>query len=227
MVADADDLDADFKQEARGLSGPLKVTIAREFGLAFLEPMLFAFMKAHPEIALTIDFDDRIADLKNENYDLAVRITDSETADLTCLPLGIAHHGLFASPDYVEKLGIPATVSDLTNHAILHYGSSRRPRWEFMCHGKPQSVTFRSALNSNNGPFLMDAAINGKGIARLPEFLARGSVESGQLVAVLPEVELAAFTIQVAYRANRRLNKRMRAFVTALQTSCAMLKQKA
>lgn len=223
MVADADDLDADFKQAAQSLSGPLSVTIAREFGLSFLKPMLFAFMQAHPQIDITVDFDDRTVDLENENYDLGIRIASDEVSGLTSLPIGSTHHGLFASPAYAEKYGLPATLDELPKHQLLHYGSARRARWEFVCRGKKQQVAFQPALNSNNGHFLLSAALNNMGIIRLPDFVVAQFAHEGKLITVLPECEIAAFNIQVVYRSNRRLNKRMRAFIEALQKSCVML----
>ncbi len=223
IVADAGELDADFTHTSQSSSGPLSITIAREFGLAFLKPTLFAFMKANPQIDLTVDFDDRTVDLENENYDLGVRITSGSLAGLEGHLLGTSCHGLFAGAFYVQEHGQPSTLSDLTKHPLLHYGAARRARWEFLCGGKKQQVEFRPALNSNNGPFLLDAALKGKGIARLPDFVASRAVQNGDLVPVLQECEIARSNIQIVYRANRRLNKRMRALIEAIQAGCAGL----
>ncbi len=223
MVADADDLDEDFKQTSQSFSGPLSVTIAREFGLSFLKPMLFAFMKAHPQIDLTVDFDDRTVDLENENYDLGVRIAAEESSSLTAHPLGKTRHGLFATPSYARENGLPGSLGELTKHPLLHYGSARRARWEFSCDGKKQQVTFLPALNSNNGPFLLDAALNDFGIVRLPDFVVSEAVKDGKLIPVLPENQIAAFSIQVVYGTKRRLNRRMHAFINALRKSCIAL----
>jgi len=113
--------------------------------------------------------------------------------------------------------------TDLKHHQILHYGSARRTRWEFLYEGKKQHVDFQPALNSNNGLFLLDAALHGKGISRMPDFMVSNALREGKLVSVLPECEFAALSIQVVRRNNRRLNKRMRALVGALQQSCAVL----
>ena len=223
IVADADDLDEDFTHTSQSLSGPLSISVAREFGLSFLRPMLFAFMKAHPQIDLTVDFDDRTVDLENENYDLGVRISTGKLAGLECFPLGTTRYGLFASPQYVEKAALPIAVTNLKHHQLLHYGSARRARWDFLYNGKKQHVDFQPALNSNNGPFLLDAALNGKGIFRAPDFLVSEAVQNGDLIPVLPKCEFPALSIQVVHRTNRRLNKRMRALVEALQQSCAAL----
>ena len=223
VVADAEDLDEDFTQTSQSLTGPLSISIAREFGLSFLKPTLFAFMKAHPQIDLTVDFDDRTVDLENENYDLGVRISAGNLAGVECYPIGVTRHGLFASPIYAAKNGMPAEYTDLKHHQLLHYGSARRARWEFLHDGKKQLIDFQPALNSNNGPFLLDAALNDKGIIRLPDFMVSDALQDGTLIPVLPECMFAALNIQVVYRTNRRLNKRMRALVDALQQSCAVL----
>lgn len=223
IVTDVGDLDADFMHTSQSLSGPLSITVAREFGLSFLKQTLFAFMNAHPEIVLTVDFDGRIVDLENENYDLAVRITSGDLPGLERHTIGTACHGLFAGNSYVQKNGQPRALSDLMKHPLLHYGTARRARWEFLCGGKKHQFEFQPALNSNDGTFLLDAALNGKGITRLPDFMCSRAVENGDLVRVLPEYQIAEYSIQIVHRANRRLNKRMRALIEALRVSCAGL----
>ena len=224
-VADVDELQADFVHSAQSLSGPLSISIGREFGLSFLKPTLFSFMEAHPQIDLTIDFDDRIVDLESENYDLGVRMTSGDMVGLVSHPIAVTRHGLFASPSYAAKNGLPQTPRDLTKHPLLHYGSARRARWEFLCDGKKRYVEFRPALNSNNGSFLLDATQKGKGLARLPDFLVSTAVHNGDLVPVLPGFEFETFNVQVVYRADKRLNKRMRMLIDALQQSCAVLNE--
>lgn len=221
MLADADDIESDFTQTERGLAGPLRVTIAREFGMSFLRPMLFAFAQDHPEIDLTLDFDDRTVDLEVENYDLAIRISAELSEGTSRLKLGTTRHGLFASPGYIRRWGQPVEASDLRNHALLHYGGDRRPTWAFHLWGKPVSLTFRPALNSNTGAFLQDAAMQGFGIIRMPEFVVTEAEQSGDLVPVLPEATFQEFGIHLIHPFNRRLNKRMRAFISAAQHQCA------
>jgi DNA-binding transcriptional LysR family regulator len=108
---------------------------------------------------------------------------------------------------------------------LLHYGSARRARWEFLCDGKKRYVEFQPALNSNNGPFLLDATQKGNGLARLPDFLVSTALHNGDLVPVLPGFEFETFNVQVVYRASRRLNKRMRVLIDALQQGCAVLNE--
>ncbi len=223
MVTDADDLDADFMQTSTSISGPLRVSIAREFGMSFLRPTLYAFMQAHPQIELTIDFDDRTVDLENENYDLAIRITSGNLTGLSNKRLGTTCHGLYASPNYIARHEQPVDPSELAQHALLHFGSERRAKWVFGHQGKKQAVAFQPALNSNYGPFLLDAGLNGLGILRLPDFFVEDAIRAGKLVQILPECDFPDFGIYLIHSANRRINKRMRVFITAMEQSCAIL----
>ncbi len=225
MVSDADDLDTDFIQTSASLGGPLKVSIAREFGLAFLKPTLLEFIEAHPQINLTIDFDDRTVDLEVENYDLAVRITDQNLGEPQAQALGTTRRGLYASRLHTRSTALPETIGDLKKHPLLHYGSSRRAQWQLAKDGKKRVVEFQPALNSNYGPFLVDAAIAGFGIVRLPDFIAAPAVQKGNLVPVLEDIEIEDYGIYVVYSHRRRVNKRMRLFIDALVRSCLTLKQ--
>lgn len=221
MVADADDLDADFLHTAHSLKGPLKISVAREFGIAFLQPVLFEFAAKYPEIDMTVDFDDRMVDLDRENYDLAIRITTNELEGLINHPLGKTRHGLFASKSYCERHNMPNSLKELTEHPLLHYGTKRRARWDFSIQGKKESIEFQPALNSNNGPFLIHAALNDFGIIRLPDFVVADFIQNDQLIPVLPQYEISAFGIYLVYSDHRRVNKRMRLIIDTLKQFCA------
>ncbi|MEM7214125.1 MAG: LysR family transcriptional regulator [Pseudomonadota bacterium] len=223
MVAEVDELDADFQHNAHNLKGPLAISVAREFGLAFLKPALFEFASRYPEIDLMMDFDDRTVDLERENYDMAIRITGSVSSELMSHRLGVSRHGLFASPGYVAKNGQPKSLEELNSHALLHYGAARRAEWTFECARATNSISFQPELNSNCGPFLFDAVINGLGIARLPDFISDPALKAGEIVRVLPDLKIADWGIYLVYNANRRLNRRMRALMELLEAKCSSL----
>lgn len=223
MVAEVDELDADFLQVGHTLKGPLSITIAREFGLAHLKPTLFKFAKDHPNIDLTIDFDDRTVDLDSENYDLAVRVTATELQGLHCHRIGTTHHGLFASQGYAANHPLPESVEELPSHPLLHYGSERRATWAFEHDGKRKTVKFRPTLRSNNGTFLLDAALNDEGIIRLPLFVVDNEAPKGTLVPVLPHLKHVDYGIYVVHSSKVRVNKRMRSMIDALTESCMPL----
>lgn len=222
IIGDAEDLTADFMPDARKPSGPLRVTIAHEFGMSFLKPILFQFKKDHPEIEVSFDFDDRMVDMDAENYDLAIRISDVAHHKGQFVNLGKIRHGLFASPTYLEHNGVPSDVAGLAGHAILQYGAHRRSTWHFDFGGKPMAFDFKPALHSNSGTFLVGAAIQSLGIVRSPEFLVTGALETGALVRVLPDLTFPDFDICLVHSPTRRINKRMRVFIEAVTHHCAI-----
>jgi DNA-binding transcriptional LysR family regulator len=222
MVADADDLDGDFLHVGHTPKGPLSITVAREFGLTFLKSTLFQFVEDHPQIDLLIDFDDRTVDLEAENYDLAVRVTATELKGLNCHRIGTTRHGLFASQGYAKDKGLPQSLDQLSDHSLLHYGGARRATWEFEESGKKRSVSFRPALRSNYGSFLVDAALKDTGIIRLPLFVVEEQATAGRLVPVLEHLKHRDYGIYVVHSANRCLNKRMRMLMDALEQACQL-----
>lgn len=223
MVADADDLDADFIQSSRGLSGPLRVSLPQEFGMSFLKPTLFSFGETHPEIDLTVDFEDRTVDLERENYDLAVRITADDLTGLGSIRLGTTSHGLYASSAYLERHGPISQPSDLKNHKLLHYGADRRAIWHFSFEGKKSRIDFQPVLNSNYGAFLVDAAARSRGIIRLPDFIVAKALKRKTIVPILPEAVFPDYGVFLIHSTNRRINKRMRALISVFENACATL----
>lgn len=225
MVADASDLDADFMHTSRSLNGPLRVSVPREFGMSFLRPTLYEFIEDHPEIAVTVDFEDRTVDLESENYDLAIRITSGSLDGMNTMRLASTRHGLYASPGYIERTGTPEDPADLKAHKLLHYGADRRTIWEFVFKGRKSKVEFKPYLGSNAGAFLLDAALNDMGIIRLPDFVVARAVGVKTLVPILPKAEFQEYGVFLVSSSKRRVNKRMRAFMTALEDYCAALCQ--
>jgi DNA-binding transcriptional LysR family regulator len=225
MVADASDLDADFMHTSRSLSGPLRVSVPREFGMSFLRPTLYEFIEDHPEIDVTVDFEDRTVDLESENYDLAIRITSGTLDGLNTVRLASTRHGLYASPGYIERAGTPEDPADLKAHKLLHYGADRRTVWEFGFRGRKTKVEFKPYLGSNAGAFLLDAALNDMGVIRLPDFVVARAVGAKTLVPILPKAEFREYGVFLVSSSKRRVNKRMRAFMTALEDYCAALCQ--
>ncbi len=223
VLAEADDIDADFTHARQSLSGPLSVSIPREFGLGFLQPGLLDFVARHPEIQLTVDFDDRRVDLERENFDLAIRITEEEDPALATERLGGARHRLYASAEYANKKPLPEAIDALKDHPLLHYGSTRRATWEFETDAGKKSFEFQPALNSNSGHFLLAAVRAGRGIARLPDFIASDACRAGKLSVVLPDARIRDWSIILAYSKNRLLNRRMRLFIDEMSSACLTL----
>ena len=220
-VGEVNEIDADFLSASANLSGPLSVSVPREFGLGYLDEALMSFKIKYPEIILAVDFDDRLVDLDRENYDFAIRITGAEEIKTSANRIGTMEHLLCASPNYLDTHSTPASLDDLRNHHLLHFGTARRGTWNFISDkGKTTPLEFSPYLNSNSGLFLLDATVKGLGISRLPDFIVKQAVDGEKLLQILPELKQPSWGVYLLHSDHRQMNRRMRVFFEDMKTAC-------
>ncbi|MCK5922205.1 MAG: LysR family transcriptional regulator [Methylococcales bacterium] len=220
-VGEVNEIDADFLSASANLSGPLSVSVPREFGLGYLDEALMSFKIKYPEIILAVDFDDRLVDLDRENYDFAIRITGAEEIKTSANRIGTMEHLLCASPNYLDTHSTPASLDDLRNHHLLHFGTARRGTWNFISDkGKATPLEFSPYLNSNSGLFLLDATVKGLGISRLPDFIVKQAVDGEKLLQILPELKQPSWGVYLLHSDHRQMNRRMRVFFEDMKTAC-------
>jgi len=218
LVAEFEEVNEDFTSLHAQISGPLNISIPRDFGLNYLRQKLFEFQGKYPNIKLSIDFDDRFVDLETENYDFAIRITAQADTKYISKRIGAIRRYLCASPKYLSLNGTPQNLEDLQAHSLLHYGSTKRGNWTFQTSDrKEKSIKFSPTISSNSGQFLGEAALNNIGISMLPDFIADKYIDTGQLKTILPQFSLSPYEIYLTHLGSRRFNRRMRAFSSALE----------
>lgn len=218
LVAEFEEVNEDFTSLHAQISGPLNISIPRDFGLNYLRQKLFEFQGKYPNIKLSIDFDDRFVDLETENYDFAIRITAQADTKYISKRIGAIRRYLCASPEYLSLNGTPQNLEDLHAHSLLHYGNTKRGNWTFQTSDrKEKSIKFSPTISSNSGQFLGEAALNNIGISMLPDFIADKYIDTGQLKTILPQYSLSPYEIYLTHLGSRRLNRRMRAFSSALE----------
>ena len=218
LVAEFEEVNEDFTSLHAQISGPLNISIPRDFGLNYLRQKLFEFQGKYPNIKLSIDFDDRFVDLETENYDFAIRITAQADTKYISKRIGAIRRYLCASPEYLSLNGTPQNLEDLQAHSLLHYGNTKRGNWAFQTSDrKEKSIKFSPTISSNSGQFLGEAALNNIGISMLPDFIADKYIDTGQLKTILPQYSLSPYEIYLTHLGSRRLNRRMRAFLSALE----------
>ena len=218
IVGEVDEIESDFTSNSQHVTGPLAISIPREYGMAQMSGKLVSFLQLYPDVVLTADFDDRIVDLERENYDFVIRITPKVVDKISHVQIGTSRHGLYASKQYLDKCGEPEDPNELKRHRLLHYGNSKRATWVFRSpEQKQHSIVFQPYLNSNNGSFLLDATKQSLGIARLPDFVVADALEAGLVIPVLSKFEIPVWGVYLAHAQNRRLNRRMRLFSEHLE----------
>lgn len=200
------------------LRGQLRVAAPMSFGLKHLGPAINEFQERHPQVTFDLDLNDRQVDVMAEGFDLALRIADLPDSSLVARRLAPVRMVLCASPTYLANRGIPNRPQDLADHDCLSYTNLPDPtRWVFRePAGDPGSVRIHPQIAANNGDFLLQAAIAGRGIAYQPTFIAFEPIRDGQLVPVLEDYDWPGVNAYVIYPQSRHLSQRVRAFVDFL-----------
>lgn len=215
ILADVEEADQAAGQATRTLRGPLRINAPVSFGFRHLAPVASAFMARNPDVMLDISLIDRVVDLVEEGFDLAIRIARIPSSSLIARKLAPARMVLCASPGYLKQHGVPKAPEELTKHRCLQYSYwSTRDEWRFVGPGKREvGVRIKSAMYSNSGEMLRVAALDGAGIILQPSFLVGPDLLERTLVPLLPDYEVPELGIYAAYPSRRYVSAKLRAFV--------------
>lgn len=198
----------------KALGGNLRITVPPSFASAILGPHLPDFLKLHPAMSIDVIVTSDTPDLIAGRIDVAVVVQDEPSTKLTHLLLATCPRVLCASPDYLERHGMPREPADLVRH---HCMSSRfsdlAETWHFHRDDRQESMRVSSTLLSSSGELLRHACINGGGIANLYSFHVRDDLESGRLVRVLPDYVPRPKTIYAVIPHRQILRPQTKAFL--------------
>jgi DNA-binding transcriptional LysR family regulator len=197
--------------------GQLRVNVPVTFGLLHLAPLWPAFMTQHPKVELDVTLSDRLVDLVDEGYDLAVRIGRLQASSLVSRQLTTTRMVLCASPEYLRRHGSPEHPSDLVRHAVISYTLlTTGEEWGFDGPKGPVRVKVVSRMRTNSGDTCCAAAVQRQGIVLQPTFLVGPYLASGALVEVLPQYRAMEFGVYAVYPSRRHLSQKVRVLVDFL-----------
>ncbi|MFC3080061.1 LysR family transcriptional regulator [Phenylobacterium terrae] len=216
LIDEFDALDASVR-EVRGPQGLLKVTAPMSFGSTELECVILEFARAYPEVSLEVSLTDRVTNLVEEGYDVAVRITRLADSSLVARKLGEARIVTCAAPDYLQREGRPLDPSDLAHReAILDLNLADPTLWSFGRGAGKTEVRVHGRLRLSNAEACLAAARYGFGIARAPAFAAAADLRAGRLSTLLCDYEPEPMPIYAVYPHARHLSPKVRVFVDHL-----------
>jgi DNA-binding transcriptional LysR family regulator len=217
ILAELGEAEREVGREASEPRGTIRLTTSVNFGTHQVTPAIASFLARHAQVKFDVSLSDRIVDIVEEGFDLAIRIGGTGAQNLVARKLGEARLVPCASPDYIAKRGAPAAPEDLARHNCLTYEYALRDVWTFRdAAGRERTVRVAGSLNSNNGDLNAAAAVQGVGIALEPDFIVNSELKSGKLVPVLESFEAPASPIYAVYPSRRFLPVKVRAFVDFL-----------
>ncbi|NNH56303.1 LysR family transcriptional regulator [Rhizobium laguerreae] len=217
ILASVDEAEASVAGQNSTPRGVLRLTVPDAFGRLVVLPLLEKYLRAWADIQVEVNFTDRLADIIEEGFDLAIRISATTTLDTRLVSRIIASYKarLCASPSYLAERGEPGDIDDIAAHDCLIFASrNQRQGWRFRGEGGPWvKAQGRSRLRLDSVQAIRDAALAGLGIALLPDFLVADDLVAGRLQQVLPSLETADAKIVALYPDKRLLEPRVRRFI--------------
>jgi len=187
-------IQAEVKELSVKPKGSIRITASPSFGTLCLAPLLGEFGALYPEITLDLVVDDKISDLVDEKFDLAVRQGPLPDSNLIAERLMSTRYRVCASPTYLARYGIPEAPEDLSQHRCLVFSlPSFRTQWKLRANnGKVSAVEIHHHMQTNNGIVLRQWAVAGLGIVLLSDWLINKELGSGDLVDLFPNYDATA-----------------------------------
>ncbi|AUH01262.1 LysR family transcriptional regulator [Prodigiosinella confusarubida] len=220
LLEDLEEAEATIRQNPLRPKGILRLTVSEGYGKMIILPFLNEFLEASPELSIEVSFTDRVVDLVEEGFDLAIRVGSATTSyQYITQVIDRAWPHLYASPNYLEKWGIPNSFAEIKNHRRLVYGLGTAPTAWTLVDKEQGQITLDGPAYArfDSGDAIRTASIAGLGIGYLPSFMIEKDLFEGRLVQVLTDVRGEEIAIHAIYPNRRNLSVRVRAFIDDLR----------
>jgi DNA-binding transcriptional LysR family regulator len=206
LLANASELEAETGSRSGEAIGRLRINAPVTFGNLHLAPLWPYFILAHPRVALDITLNDRVVDLVEEGYDIAIRISSLANSQLVSRRLASTRIVLCASPGYLAAHGTPSHPHELAQHQIISYAYwSGGDDWRFSGPVGEVRVRVRPRIHTNSGDTCRAAALQDQGVILQPDFLVGEDLRRGDLVEVLPDFRSIEIGIHAVYASRKHL----------------------
>jgi DNA-binding transcriptional LysR family regulator len=210
--------ETDAQAHSRQLApaGKLRVTAPVTFGTEALMPALSDYFERHAEVRIDVTLNDRVVNLVDEGFEVAIRIGALPDSGLIAKPLAPYRLMMCASPQYLASKGTPAVPDDLRRHECLSFSPAALTHWRMADREGAYRVAVSGRLKVDHGQALRVAALHGLGVVLQPAILLEGDVRAGRLVQVLPGYELPARPMSVVFLPDPYRSLKLRSFVDFL-----------
>lgn len=196
--------------------GLLRVTAPLSFGM--LGAILAEYMRTYPEVQVELLCTDRQVDLVDERFDVAIRAGKLADSSLTARAIGVIQRVLVAAPSYCKRHGVPRSPTELERHACLVFGAGAAPNvWSLESGDDRVAVRVMPRLTLNDPEVLRGVALEGAGIALIPEFVCTEDIKAKRLRRVLPDWCSASSPVHAVYPTARLLAPKATAFIELMR----------
>ncbi|VVP15627.1 HTH-type transcriptional regulator DmlR [Pseudomonas fluorescens] len=216
LLSHMDEIEGLFRQDAASLTGRIRFDMPNFLGRQMVLPRLPEFMALHPNLELEISTTDRRVDLQREGFDCVVRV--GVQPDQSVVARRVCDFSMVncASPAYLQRYGVPESLADLTRHRLVHYVGvlgSRSEGFLYEVDGKLHRLPMAGSVTVNSTDAYEAACLGGFGLIQAPLKGMQSHLLSGELVAVLPQLNAPSMEVSLLYARQRHLPLRVRVFM--------------
>ena len=220
VLADIEEAEAEITSRSGDAAGLVKVNVPVSFGILHLAPLWGEFIQRHPKVSFDVTLSDRVVDLVEEGYDLAVRIARLPSSTLISRKLSATRMVVCASPRYLKRAGTPKHPRDLAQHTVLAYSLLvSGDEWHFDGPDGPVSVKTAPCLRTNSGDTCRAAALQHQGIVMQPSFMVGADLAAGTLVELMPQYRGLELGIYAVYPTRKHVSPKVRLLIDFLVES--------
>lgn len=217
IINSVDEAESLIQSKQANPVGLLRVNVPVSFGVLNLAPLWQKFIDIYPNIELDITLSDRVVDLLDEGFDLAVRIGHLESSSLIARKLTSTRIIAAASPIYLQQYGMPSHPDQLVDHKIILYSHwATEELWQFRQDKTLFAVHLKAKVYCNNGDTCRVMMLNHGGISLQPDFIIGEDLQQGRLVEVLPEYKVQDYNIYAVYPSRTLLPLRTQCLIDFL-----------
>jgi DNA-binding transcriptional LysR family regulator len=214
ILADVMEAERAASGEYTAPTGELIVTAPVALGRIYLIPILADFLKAYPDIEVSLMLNDRVLSLFQEQIDVGLRIGALPDSSMIARRVGAIRRVICASPAYLAAHGTPRTPDDLAGHDCITYAGFASPDvWTFVRDKTNVAVPVHARLVVGSAEAACDAACAGIGITSAFSYHIQVALERGELTTLLDEFQPETLPVNLVYTANRFLPIKVRAFL--------------
>jgi DNA-binding transcriptional LysR family regulator len=184
----------------------------------FVAPVVDEFLDRYPDVKVDLNMGERLIDVIDEGFDVAIRLTPPPDSSLIVRSLATWRHVLCCSPSYLDRHGRLQQLSELTGHnCVRHALYPFGDEWHFVDRKDlPANVRVSGNLITNSAEMLRRAALDGTGVALMAGFMIHDDLEAGRLVRLLPEFRPVELTMNAVYPHRHHLSAKVRTFIDLL-----------
>lgn len=218
LLADADDLQRRIRLGSQEMAGPIRLSAPVDLGSTQLVPLLDQFMVEHPGVTIDLNLADGYVDLVGQGIDFALRYGTLADSSLRAISLGETRRMVCASPDYLQRRGIPGHPDELRLHdcLVMRFGDAPDRSWGFEVDGAPYRVQVAGQRVTNNGLLVRRWCLQGLGLCFKSWWDVQEDLARGALLEVLAPFSTTPSRLQLVYPSSRSQPRRVRALMDAI-----------